>query len=214
MTNFIPVFTLGLVVYPGEHLNLHIFEPRYKQLVNECFTESKPFGIPAVINNKLNEMGTLVRIAEMVKIYDNGEMDIKTQGVCVFRVLEIIKSVPDKLFSGAIVNYPDNKEGPGKAELMQKVVQAIRELHRMLDISKDFNKSDDELVSYDVAHHAGLSLEEEYELLGLLQEEQRQEYLKRHLGKVLPVTAEMETLRARVKLNGHFKNLSSFLFED
>jgi uncharacterized protein len=214
MTNFIPVFPLGIVVYPGEHLNLHIFEPRYKQLVNECFTEGKPFGIPAVINNKLNEMGTLVRIMEMVKTYENGEMDIKTQGICVFRVLEIIKSVPDKLFSGAIVNYPDNKEGTGKPELMQKVVQAIRELHRMLDISKDFNKSDDELVSYDVAHHAGLSLEEEYELLGLLQEEQRQEYLKRHLGKVLPVTAEMETLREKVKLNGHFKNLSSFLFED
>jgi Lon protease-like protein len=214
MTNFIPVFPLGIVVYPGENLNLHIFEPRYKQLVNECFTEGKPFGIPAVINNKLNEMGTLVRIAEMVKVYENGELDIKTQGVSVFRVLEIIRSVPDKLFSGAIVNYPENKEGPGKTELMQKVVQAIRELHRMLDITKDFNKPDEELVSYDLAHHAGLSLEEEYELLGLLQEEQRQEYLKRHLGKVLPVTAEMETLRERVKLNGHFKNLSSFLFED
>jgi Lon protease-like protein len=214
MTNFIPVFPLGIVVYPGENLNLHIFEPRYKQLVNECYTEGKPFGIPTVINNKLNEMGTLVRITEMVKVYDNGEMDIKTQGICVFRVLEIIKSVPDKLFSGAIVNYPDNKEGPGKPELMQKVVQAIRELHRLLNISKDFNKTDEELVSYDVAHHAGMSLEEEYELLGLLQEEQRQEYLKRHLGKVVPVTAEMETLRERVKLNGHFKNLSSFLFED
>jgi hypothetical protein len=47
-----------------------------------------------------------------------------------------------------------------------------------------------------------------------MREEQRQEYLKRHLGKVLPVIAEMETLKERVKLNGHFKNLSSFQFED
>ncbi|MDP4150537.1 MAG: LON peptidase substrate-binding domain-containing protein [Bacteroidota bacterium] len=214
MTNFIPVFPLGIVVYPGEALNLHIFEPRYKQLVNECFTEGKPFGIPTVINNKLNEMGTLVRITEMAKVYDNGEMDIRTQGLSVFRVLEVIKSVPDKLYSGAIVNYPENREGRGQPELMQKVVQAIRELHRMLNISKDFHKPDEDLVSYDVAHHAGLSLEEEYELLGLLQEEQRQEYLKRHLGKVLPVTAQMENLRERVKLNGHFSNLSSFLFEE
>jgi Lon protease-like protein len=214
MTNFIPVFPLGIVVYPGEALNLHIFEPRYKQLVNECVAEGKPFGIPTVINNKLNEMGTLVRITEMAKVYDNGELDIRTQGLQVFRVLEIIKSVPDKLYSGAIVNYPENREGRGQPELMQKVVQAIRELHRMLNISKDFHKPDEDLVSYDVAHHAGLSLEEEYELLGLLQEEQRQEFLKRHLGKVLPVTAQMETLRERVKLNGHFSNLSSFLFED
>jgi Lon protease-like protein len=214
MTNFIPVFPLGIVVYPGEMVNLHIFEPRYKQLVNECYKEGKPFGIPTVIDNKLNEMGTLVKITELVKVYDNGEMDIRTQGMRVFRVLELIKTVPDKLFSGAIVNYPDNIEGPGKKDLMLKIINAIRELHRLLEISKDFHKPDEELGTYDVAHHAGLSLEQEYEFLGLLHELQRQEYLKRHLGNVLPVIAEMETLKERVKLNGHFKNLSSFKFED
>ena len=214
MTNFIPVFPLGIVVYPGEMVNLHIFEPRYKQLINECYTEGKPFGIPTVIDNRLSEMGTLVRITELVKTYDNGEMDIKTLGLRVFRVLEMIRNVPDKLFSGAIVNYPDNIEGPVKRDLMQRVVSAIRELHRLLNIEKDFQKPDEELASYDIAHHVGLSLEQEYELLGLLREEQRQEYIKRHLGKVLPVIAEMETLKERVKLNGHFKNLSSFKFED
>jgi len=214
MTNFIPVFPLGIVVYPGETVNLHIFEPRYKQLVNECYKEDKPFGIPTVIENRLSEMGTLVKIIELVKVYDNGEMDIRTQGIRVFRVLEMIKTVPDKLYSGAIVNYPENVEGPGKRELMQKVVNAIRELHRLLNITKDFHKPDTELAAYDIAHHAGLSLQEEYELLGLLREEQRQEYLKRHLGRVLPIIAEMESLKERVKLNGHFKNLSSFNFED
>jgi len=214
MTNFIPVFPLGIVVYPGEKVNLHIFEPRYKQLINECYAEGKPFGIPTVINNKLSDMGTLVKIVELVKVHDNGEMDIRTEGMRVFRVLEVIKTIPDKLFSGAIVNYPDNEEGPGKRELMQKVVKAVRELHRLLNITKDFHKPDPDLVAYDIAHHAGLSLEEEYELLGLMREDQRQEYLKRHLGKVLPVIAEMETLKERVKLNGHFKNLSSFQFED
>jgi Lon protease-like protein len=214
MTNFIPVFPLGIVVYPGEIVNLHIFEPRYKQLVKECFSEEKPFGIPTVIDNRLNEMGTLVKITEVVKQYENGEMDIRTQGLRVFRVLELIKTVPDKLFSGAIVNYPENVEGPGQRELMAKVINAMRELHRLLNITKQFQKPDEELTSYDIAHHAGLSLEQEYELLGLFQEEQRQEFLKRHLGAVLPVIAEMETLKEKVKLNGHFKNLSSFKFED
>ena len=214
MTNFIPVFPLGIVVYPGETVNLHIFEPRYKQLINECYGEAKPFGIPTVIDNRLSEMGTLVKITELVKVHESGEMDIRTQGLRVFRVLELIRSVPDKLFSGAIVNYPDNIEGPGKRDLMQRVVNALRELHRMLNIEKNFQKPDEELASYDIAHHIGLSLEQEYELLGLLREEQRQEYIKRHLGKVLPVIAEMETLKERVKLNGHFKNLSSFKFDD
>ena len=96
---------------------------------------------------------------------------------------------------------------------MQKIIQGIRELHRLLNLNKDFHKPDDQLTSYDIAHHAGLSLEQEYELLGLLQEAQRQEYLKRHLAKVLPVLAEMESLKEKVKLNGHFKNLSSSGFE-
>ena len=59
MTNFIPIFPLAIVVYPGEDLNLHIFEPKYKQLINECFEQKKPFGIPVVIDNKMNELGTL-----------------------------------------------------------------------------------------------------------------------------------------------------------
>jgi len=213
MTNFIPIFPLGIVVYPGESLNLHIFEPRYKQLINECNTEKKSFGIPTIVNSNLNEMGTLMEITEITTVYDNGEMDIKTKGTKVFRVLEVIKQVPDKLFSGAIVNYPLNIEDEGKKDLMRKVVSGIRELHRLLKVQKEFPKPDEELNSYDLAHHAGLSLDEEYELLGLLQEIQRQEYLKRHLNKVLPVIAEMEQLKDKIKLNGHFKNLSSLDFD-
>jgi Lon protease-like protein len=213
MINFIPIFPLGIVIYPGESLNLHIFEPGYKQLIAECFAEKKMFGIPAVINNHLNEMGTLAEIIEITSTYDNGEMDIKTVGVKVFRVLEVIKQVPDKLYSGAIVKYPENIEDGGKKDLMNKVIKAVRELHTRLKVQKEFRKPDDELNSYDIAHHAGLSLEEEYELLGLLQEAQRQEYLKRHLAKVLPLMAEMDQLKEKIKLNGHFKNLSSMDFD-
>src|SRR5258706_12161063 len=102
MTNFIPVFPLSIVVYPGESLNLHIFEPRYKQLINECFAEKKSFGIPAVVNDKVCEMGTLMEITEISERYEDGKMDIKTRGQKVFRVLEIIKELPEKLYSGAI----------------------------------------------------------------------------------------------------------------
>lgn len=211
MTNFIPIFPLGIVVYPGEELNLHIFEPRYKQLIQDIQLSKKPFGIPAVINNVVSEMGTLVELVEITKTYDNGEMDIKTRGLDVFRILEVIKQLPDKLYSGAIVNYPENKTG-GSQQLMEKVIAAIRELHSALKVTKSFKKPDAALQSYDVAHHAGLSLEQEYELLQLMHELQRQEYLKQHILKVLPVVSEMEALKERIQLNGHFKNLSGFNF--
>lgn len=212
MTNFIPIFPLGIVVYPGEHLNLHIFELRYKQLINECHADKKPFGIPTIIENRLQDYGTVVTITEVTTLHENGEMDIKTEGSSVFRILEVIKEIPGKLYSGAIVNYPPNHEH-GNANVMRKVVSSTRELHKLLKVKKNFKKKDEELSSYDIAHHIGLSLQEEYEFLGLMHERQRQEYLRRHLAKVIPLLAEMEHLKKKVKQNGHFKNLSSFNFD-
>jgi len=209
MTNFIPIFPLSIVVYPNEDLNLHIFEPKYKQLIHECHEQKKLFGMPVVIKNKIEEMGTLLEITEITKVYETGEMDIKTKGRKVFRILQEIDSVPEKLYSGAIVNYPHNHEH-GKRMLMDKVIGLIKQLHKMLKVKKPFHKNEEELWSYDVAHSVGLTLEEEYELLTLMNELQRQEYLKRHLLKVIPVVAEMESLKEKIKLNGHFKNISGF----
>lgn len=209
MTNFVPIFPLAIVVFPGENLNLHIFEPKYKQLVNECYQGKKPFGIPVVIDNKLSELGGLVEITEISQTYENGEMDIKTKGLGIIRILEIIKDVPEKLYNGAIVSYLENVKH-GQRRIMDTVIVAIKELHRLLNVKRPFAKNENDLWSYDVAHHAGLTLEGEYELLALTNELQRQEYLKRHLAKVLPVVAEMESLKEKIKLNGHFKNLSGF----
>ena len=93
---------------------------------------------------------------------------------------------------------------------MGKVIAAIKELHNLLKVTKPLLQNEDQLSSFDVAHQAGLTLQQEYEFLSLTSEMQRQEYLKRHLAKVLPVVAEMELLKEKIKLNGHFKNTSGF----
>ncbi|HSN60252.1 MAG TPA: LON peptidase substrate-binding domain-containing protein [Ferruginibacter sp.] len=211
MTNFIPIFPLGIVVYPGEQLNLHIFEPKYKQLIGDCYSTGKPFGIPAVIDNKMAEMGTLVQVKEITKTYEDGRMDIKTEGLEVFKLLELILELPDKLYSGAIVTYPENIP-KGSVAKMKLVLKSIRALHSRLNVSKEFVKPDEKLNSFDVAHHAGLSLEEEYRLLELPQELQRLEFLKRHLAKVLPIMEHMDLLKGKIKMNGHFKNMEGFKF--
>jgi len=212
MINFIPIFPLNIVVYPGEQLNLHVFEERYKQLINESFKTQKPFGIPSVFNNNVSEIGTLVKVTEIVQVYEDGKMDIRTEGISVFRVLEVIKKVPDKLYSGAIVDYPQN-ETQLKVIMMQQVISGIRELHRLLNIKKELKKTDEQLSSYDIGHHAGLTLEEEYELLGLFREDQRLEYLKRHLAKVIPMINGIENLKEKIQMNGHFRELKGFNFD-
>lgn len=209
MTNFIPIFPLSIVVYPHEELNLHIFEPKYKQLVNECFKHKKHFGMPVVINGKMNELGTLLDVTEISKVYETGEMDIKTKGKRIFKILEPIDDIPDKLYHGAIVNYPQNHEH-GRRFMMKKLIESLKLLHQLLKVNKPLIKDDEELWSYDIAHEVGLNLEQEYELLSLMDELYRQEYLKRHLAKVIPVVQEMESLKEKIKLNGHFKNISGF----
>lgn len=124
-------------------------------------------------------------------------------------MLEQIKDIPEKLYSGAIVSYPDNYDN-GSSGLMQKVMKNLRELHQLIKVEKNFNKEDKDLNAFEIAHHVGLSLEEEYEVLLLQDELHRQEYLKRHLLKAIPMAQGMEQLKEKIKLNGHFKNLSGF----
>lgn len=212
MTNFVPILPLNIVVYPGEKLNLHIFEPRYIEMVNECIAAKKNFGIPTVINNELKDLGTTVSIIEVFKVYEDGSMDIKTEGQEIFRILEVIKEIENKKYSGAIVSYLENNLGSGSPVLMKKIVPGMRAIYKQLNVEKDYQKDDVDLKIYDIAHLVGMTIEEEYLLLELTNELHRQEYLRRHLTKILPFIEELENLKKRIKMNGHFKNPEGFKF--
>jgi Lon protease-like protein len=209
MTNFVPIFPLALVVYPGEKLNLHIFEPRYKQLIRFCIEQQKPFGIPTVLDGKPGDCGCLVEITAVAKEYEDGRMDIHTKGLKVFKMLEVIKEIPDKLYSGAIVAYINNFEN-GSAQLMKKIIADTRALHQSLNEKKDFGKPDELLTSFDLAHHTGMNLEDEYQLLQYENELHRQEFIKRHLAKTLVVMQQMQELKKKIQLNGHFKEMNGW----
>lgn len=208
MINFIPIFPLNVVIYPGERLNLHIFEPRYKQLLGECIREGKPFGIPTVLDSKIEEFGTLVEVVSLEKEYDNGEMDVRTQGKSVFKILEVVKDIPEKLYDGAIVDYPRNQLQRTDTKTAELIVSEVRRLYRLVAAEDKTPANLDDLNSYGIAHLVGLSLQQEYELLGLLDETQRLEYIRRHLAAILPVVQNLEAMKARIQQNGHFKDLS------
>jgi len=212
MTNFIPIFPLGIAVFPYEKLNLHIFEPRYKQLINDTIQSKKPFGIPVVLNGKISEIGTLVEVVEISKTYENGEMDIKTRGISIFNILEIIREIPEKLYSGAIVSYPTNNTNAMPA-LIEKIKDEITLLHNILTVNKTIQAENRELLSYDFAHHIGMTIEDEYNFMQLMREDQRLEWIRRHLKKVIPILTQMEELKSKIRLNGHFRNLEGFEFE-
>ena len=136
-----------------------------------------------------------MEITEISKIFKTGEMDVKTKGKKVFRILEIINEIPEKLYSGAIVSYPHNHEH-GKRFLMNKVIATIKELHKLLKVNKAFTKKLKQFCGVMMLLIlSGLRLRKNMNCLTFMNELHRQEYLKRHLAKVIPVVAEMEAER-------------------
>ncbi|MEM8909419.1 MAG: LON peptidase substrate-binding domain-containing protein [Bacteroidota bacterium] len=206
MTDFLPLFPLKLVVYPGEQLNLHIFEPRYKQLIRECEENGVSFGIPSYINDELTDFGTEIQLLSIEKRYNNGEIDVKTQGIGVFKIHEFYRTTPSKLYSGADIERVKDAS-IGDPRINEELIHYLGQLYELLNIQKEVPENTPEFRTYDVAHHVGFSIEQEYEFLCIPSELDRQKYLLAHLNRLIPIVKEMERLRKKAQMNGHFKNL-------
>lgn len=206
MDNVLPIFPLSLVVYPGEHLNLHIFEERYKQLINDCLVYHTTFGVPSFIDGKLCEFGTEVEVSSVERVYAKGEMDIKTHGLRVFKMTRMHASLADKQYAGANVEWIEPEDN-GDEAFHADIVELLRELHGVLKVSKAELENAAELNTYKVAHFVGLPLEKEYQLLCMRSERERQLFLIQHLRSILPVARETEMLKERIRANGHFKHI-------
>ncbi len=206
MTDFLPLFPLQLVVYPGEKLNLHIFEARYKQLVRECEENKITFGIPAYIGDKIMPVGTELELLSIENKKENGEMDIKTRGIGSFKMKEFYAQAPNKLYPGAdITRLP--LDDTFDLSLNEAILLQVVQLFDLLDIEKKPPRSANIFRVYDIAHYIGLDIEQEYALLVVPTELERQEFAHDHLKKLLPTLVSMEKSKERAQLNGHFKNL-------
>ncbi len=200
---FLPYFPLKLVAFPGEQLNLHVFEPRYKQLINECIDENKTFGIP-VFNKSILQFGSEMRIEKVVKTYSTGEMDIITNCVQAFELISFEEIVPGKLYAGGVVkpieNILDGSEHQfGLLKELAKDLVMVLKMESELDVDLMTD-------SFQLAHKLGLSLEQEYDMLQMPNESQRQEYMINHLERAIPLISEMENAKERIRMNGHFQH--------
>ncbi|GAB3268499.1 LON peptidase substrate-binding domain-containing protein [Larkinella harenae] len=209
MEHYLPLFPLNLVVYPNEELNLHIFEERYRQLIGECLETGEPFGIPAFINNKMPGYGTEVRITSLSKRYEDGRLDIQSKGIRIFQIASFENPVPGKLYAGGRVKIQETI--PEMGQHLDELTQKLRQLYKLLQIKSEVDFATP-LLSFRIAHKMGLSVDEEYELLTLADENERQQFLVRHLDRILPVVSEIERTKERIKMNGHFKNLDPLKF--
>lgn len=208
---FLPFFPLNLVVYPNENLNLHIFEPRYKQLINDCMEQKITFGIPSFIDEKITSYGTEVEVISIEKTYKDGALDIKTKGLQIFKILDFEKEAPKKLYAGGMVEIVSNEE-IAPEEMTRELLNLLKKLYDILKVNVSITISSFKMLSYQLAHKIGLSLSQQYEMLEMTSERERQLYLLEHLRKSVPLMEEMERTKDIIKMNGHFKNLDPLDF--
>jgi ATP-dependent Lon protease len=199
---FLALFPLQLALFPGEHVPLHIFEPRYKQLIAECRDEGARFGIPAFVNGNVSVFGTEVELVRVLQTYDSGEMDIVVRGVRVFKIVEFHHEVPNKLYSGGKVEYvEDDTESDAEAE--RELSDRFSELMRLLGKTSTALERTTPLLSYRVGAEVGLSLEQRVHLLSVAREAERQAFVLEHVNRLIRAASEQKSGTGRVSSNGH-----------
>ena len=206
MSEILPMFPLQIVVYPGESLNLHIFETRYKQLINESFDLGNTFGIPPFINNKVEIIATEIELVSIEKRYPNGELDIKLKGIGLLQVLDFFPILNNRLYPAAEILKLDNDMTYDRKKA-KDIIMKMSHLFESLKISKDLDLDPNNFTCYEIGHHLGFSLDQEYTLLCITDENTRQDMVLEHLNNILPIVMDMEKIRHRASLNGSFQHL-------
>ena len=208
MDHYLPLFPLKLVAFPGEQLNLHIFEPRYKQLIEDITATKGTFGI-AVYLDKLMPFGAEVELEDVSKVYEDGRMDIKTRGKRIFEMLSFENPMKDKLYAGGNVVFYENDPRVGESQYAEFIFY-LKELFRLMEYQAEIVPL--QINSFTFAHKLGLNLTEEYELLQMTKESDRIKFLIGHMLKVIPVLRDIEIAKKKIQMNGHFKNLEPLDF--
>ena len=127
MTRILPLSPLNIVVFPGEKISLHIFEPRYKQLILDCLENNSTFGMPLLFNNLITEYGTELKLISIDKTLKGGELEIKAQGSRVFKIKEFYNQLPNRLYSGGDVKQAEDMqdENPVTKALLKEQLQTF-----------------------------------------------------------------------------------------
>jgi ATP-dependent Lon protease len=198
----IPLFPLNVVLFPGEHLPLYIFEPRYRRMVRECLEAKSPFGMLLAHPDGLARVGCTAEIVEVSKRYDDGRMDILTMGRDPYRIVDLFTD--DPLFEGT-VDYLEDEESVLDSRKREELCELYEVCYTLLltGMPKNLKQSPTEMLSFTIAGALPLDLLWKQQILELRSEAERQERLLRYLREWAPHLQKVEALRHRGASNGH-----------
>ncbi|MGI8858914.1 MAG: LON peptidase substrate-binding domain-containing protein [Rubrobacteraceae bacterium] len=200
----IPLFPLNVVLMPGAPLPLHIFEDRYKQMVNECLEEETEFGMVLADESGTREVGCTARIVELVERYEDGRLVILVEGSRRFRLNNIMTGKP--YYVGEIEYFEDETDEDVAAlaeeciKLLERVVEAATEGSVAIEIEPPYRN-----LSFAIAGRIEFDIETRQQILELTTERERLEKVRELLSAAADRLERERKTREVAQTNGRVR---------
>jgi len=195
----IGLFPLGIVLLPTERVPLHIFEPRYQELVGECIESDDEFGLLYADEDGVREVGTLARVAEVLERFDDGRMNVVVEGSIRFRVEELTRG---RSFMTAEIGPVEDDDGDVDPETASKAAGSFRALAALAGAETEELDESSPQLSFELAAQVELPPDSKQQLLELRTEQERLEAVAELLDDARTALIATRELGERAKRNG------------
>jgi Lon protease-like protein len=194
-----PLFPLGIVAIPTELVPLHIFEERYKTMIEECLEDEGEFGIVWLSDEELKTVGCACRIERVLERDDDGQMNILVRGTRIFRLIERQDHLP---YPAGTVAFLDDRDEDPDGTVAERARQVYAELVQQ---ATDEEVDADRLAlmgAFDMAATVDFGLDAKQGLLELRSENARLRLVTRLFRAALKRLEFVERAQARARSNG------------
>lgn len=200
MDVLIPLFPLDVVLFPGTPLPLHIFEPRYKEMIGECLAQNRTFGVVRAVEQGLADVGCTAEIVTVVKEYPDGRLDLVTEGRKRF---ELVRVNQERSFLQAEILLIGDEPGAPSPQQTERAVELHSQVLAIAGAKQDLSAADPSLLSFYLAGSLPLDLDFKQKLLALRSEPERLTLLTSYFETILPNLQRAAIARKRAGGNGH-----------
>ena len=197
-----PLFPLGIVLLPGEMVQLHIFEDRYKLMIGECLETEGEFGIVWLSDERLHETGCTARVSEVLERFEDGRMNILVAGADPFRLLRRVDDLPYPAGDIELLDLPDD---PGDPALTRDARKRYADLVEHVTDERPAPGSLTDLDAFGMAGTIEFDPEEKQRLLELVSEDERLRMVADLFAKTVRRLDENERSAEVAQSNGHIR---------
>ena len=195
-----PLFPLEVVLFPDAPLPLHIFEPRYKELIRELLDSKQPFGVVRATKEGFADVGCTAEIVALAKQYEDGRMDIVTEGRQRFEVMQLNEE--RSFLRGEVLYIVDEPDRPPK-ENVARLLEFHAEALSLLGATVEPPSSEGTRLSFLIAAAMPFDLDFKQKLLAMRSEPERVDALLEYYAGILPGLRRTAKAQRKAGGNGH-----------